>query len=159
MTYIVVALGARTLNETVSKVSIQKFNQNNNCQSKSPRFINHHNCNGTTLTTKNKMSFIPVTLTAVKLEHRILHQEITLIQTHKDILSDLGLMLGSSPSKMVKINLHPFVALLVDRVVLVAQLLACHAVRQRLCLRGGSVFVSSADVQCIDVAHTLVPVG
>src|SRR4051794_8401833 len=99
---------------------------------------------------------VPVALTAVKLEHRVLHKQITLIQLHKDVLRNLGLLLRRRPSKLVKVNLHPFVALLVDWVVLVTQFLAGHTVRQGLGLRRGTVLIRATDVERVDVADTLV---
>lgn len=95
---------------------------------------------------------------AVQLKHGLLNQQVALVKSQENILCNLGLLLSGGAAKLVKVNLHPFVALLVDRVVLVAQLLAGHSISQCLGLGSSSVLVSAADVESIDVANATVSV-
>lgn len=99
---------------------------------------------------------LPVALRAVQLKHSLLHQQVALMQSQENVLCDLGLLLSGGTAKLVKVNLHPFVALLVDRVVLVAQLLAGHSIGQGFGLGSSTVLVSTADVKSIDVANAAV---
>lgn len=47
-------------------------------------------------------------------------------------LSNLGLLPSGSPAKLVKVNVKPLVDVPVNRIVLVADLLACQSLLQRL---------------------------
>jgi len=80
------------------------------------------------------------------------------VQVQKDILSNLGLLLGRCPTKLVKVNLHPLVALLMDGVVLVAEFLASNTIRQGLGLGRSTVLVRASDIQSIHVPGTTVSI-
>jgi len=80
------------------------------------------------------------------------------VQSQENILSNFGLFFSCGSSKVVKVNLHPFVALLVDRMILVTELLASNTIRNRLGLGGSTVLVRAANVQRIDATDALVPV-
>lgn len=87
-----------------------------------------------------------------------LAEEAVLVQALEDRLGDLGVLLCGCATEVVKANVEPFVHILVDLVVLGAQILWRQLLLQRLSLGCGSVFVCTANIQCASATGLVVSV-
>ena len=82
---------------------------------------------------------------ALELGYLLLVSVALLLEVDEDVLSDLGMLFGAGSAKQLGVALEPLVNLLVDLVVLVADLLWCHALLDGFDLSGCSVLVCAAD--------------
>ena len=70
----------------------------------------------------------------------------------EDVLSDLGLPLGSSAAKVIEITIEPVIDLSVDLVIVITNLLRGLALFKGFDLGGSTILVGTANVQGV-VAH------
>ena len=78
----------------------------------------------------------------------------SIFQVIENVLRNLCLLFSRGSSKIVEVTVEPLVNLGVLSVVVVTDLLACHAFLTSLCLSGSSILVSTADVDDVVAGKT-----
>ena len=86
---------------------------------------------------------------APDLHHALLLQHVLLVESQEDILGDLGLARGTGASEVVEVDVEPLVNLLMQNIVLVANLLTCQSLLPSLYLGRCSVLISPTYIKTV----------
>ena len=99
----------------------------------------------------------PLALVTVELVNHLVEGVTIGVEVLEDFLSDLGVDGRGCPSEVVKVDVEPLINLLVDNVVLVADLLRGLAFLLGFGLGRGSVLIGTTDVHAVVVGEAAVP--